>query len=174
MSNSVGLQSYLHIEGFEQFHRESFNKRKVRAGMRKAGMLVSGAAQLNVALARGAGKYPISRTGALVNAIKYRVSRSGFMVKIAPDKTPAMGEHYYPAYLHWGVKQGRRLGRLAAGEGLGKSNRRGKGKRAEAVSQRKAGVWRIEPRANYIEDALQDKKMQVQKALRDAFAAALA
>ena len=39
MSNSVGVNGYLHIEGFEKFDREAFDKRKVRAGMRKAGRL---------------------------------------------------------------------------------------------------------------------------------------
>lgn len=154
MSNSVAIESYLHIEGFDNWQREAFDKRKVRAGMRKAGRLVAGAAQLNIALARGAGKYPISRTGRLVHAISMRLSRSGFLVRIAPDKTDVMKD-YYPAYLHYGVRRHR--SKWAA----------------KARKRQPDGPYRIEPRGNYVQDALQDRKMQVQEILARAFADAL-
>jgi len=172
MSNSASIDGYLHVEGFEQFSREAFDKRKIRAGMRKVGRLVAGQAQMNLALGGGQEGYPNSRTGATVESIRYRVSRSGFLVKIAPSKTAAM-KSYYPAYLHYGVRQGNRVRALAPGQGRGKSNRRARGARADLIAARKAGGWRIEPRDNYMVDALQDTKQEVQAILAKAFAASL-
>ncbi|MNP52591.1 hypothetical protein D3C76_1469930 [compost metagenome] len=117
-------------------------------------------------MARGQDNYPVSRTGRTVESITFKVSRAGFLVKIAPRKTSAMKD-YYPTYLHYGVKQGARVRGLASGK------RRGKGERAAALAQRAASGWRIAPRANYMEDALLDEKDQVQSILKAAFAAAL-
>lgn len=172
MANSASLESYLHIDGFEQFHHDIFDKKEIKKGMRKAGRLVAGRAQLNIAMARGQGNYPTSRTGRTIDSIKFKVSRAGFLVKVAPRKTSAMAD-YYPAYLHYGVKEGSQLRPLAPGQGRGKSNRRGKGERAAALAQRASGGWRIAPRANYMEDALQDEKAKVEAILKAAFAAAL-
>ena len=166
MANSASVDGYLHIEGFDQFGREIFDKKQIRKGMRKAGQVVSRRAQLNLALARGQDNYPVSRTGRTVESIKFKVSRAGFLVKIAPRKTPDMKD-YYPAYLHYGVKQGGRVRGLVSGK------RRAKGERAAALAQRAASGWRIAPRANYMEDALQDEKTQVESILKAAFAAAL-
>ncbi|MEE1920184.1 hypothetical protein V0R52_27750 [Pseudomonas asiatica] len=166
MANSASVDGYLHIEGFDQFGREIFDKKQIRKGMRKAGQVVSRRAQLNLALARGQDNYPVSRTGRTVESIKFKVSRAGFLVKIAPRKTPDMKD-YYPAYLHYGVKQDGRVRGLASGK------RRAKGERAAALAQRAASGWRIAPRANYMEDALQDEKAQVQSILAAAFSAAL-
>jgi hypothetical protein len=82
-------------------------------------------------------------------------------------------KEFYPAYLHYGVKQGSRLGKLALGKGRGKSNRRSKGERAIALAARRALGWRINPRGNYMVDALEDSKSQVQSILAAGFAAAL-
>lgn len=41
MANSVSVDGYLHVEGFDSFQREAFDKRKIRAGMRKVGRLVT-------------------------------------------------------------------------------------------------------------------------------------
>ena len=172
MANSVGVDGYIHIEGFDKFERDAFDKKKIRAGMRKVGKLVRQRAQLNVALSRGQDSYPINRTGALLESINFKVSRSGFLVKIAPYKTSAM-EAYYPAYLFFGVRMGSRIKKLAPGEGSGKSNRRRKGDRAALVAQRKSNGWRIQPRANYMTDALQDTNSEVRSILSDAFADAL-
>lgn len=166
MANSASVDGYLHIEGFDQFGREIFDKKQIRKGMRRAGQLVARRAQLSLALARGQNNYPVSRTGRTVEAIRFKVSRAGFLVKIAPSKTPDMKD-YYPAYLHYGVKRGARVRGLASGK------RRAKGERAAALTQRAASGWRIAPRANYMEDALQDEKAKVQAILSAAFAAAL-
>lgn len=172
MANSASIESYLHFEGYDSLPRDIFDKKKIRAGMRKAGRLVMQRAQMNLALARGAEGYPVNRTGATLESISFKVSRSGFLVKVAPRKTSAMPE-FYPAYLHYGVKVGRRLGKLAPGKGRGKSNRRRAGDRAAALAARAAGEWRIKPRDNYMADALQDSKSEVQAILSAAFAAAL-
>lgn len=172
MANSASVDSYLHIEGFDSFGRDVFDKRKIRAGMRKAGLLVAQHAQMNLVLGKGQDGYPENRTGETVGSIKFKVSRSGFLVRIAPTLTPGMGE-FYPAYLHYGVKQGRRPGKLAPGKGKGRKNRRAAGARARLVAERAAGEWRITPRDNYMADALQDSSSQVQSILSAAFAAAL-
>ena len=172
MSNSASLEGYLHFEGFDNFQRDAFDKKQIRAGMRKAGRLIVQRAQMNLALGKGRDGYPVNRSGATLQSIAFKVSRSGFLVKIAPRKTAAMAE-FYPAYLHYGVKSGRRLGKLAPGKGKGKSNRRAAGVRAAALAERAAGEWRIKPRDNYMADALQDSSADVQSILSAAFAAAL-
>lgn len=172
MANSASIDGYLHVEGFDNFERNAFDKRKIRAGMRKVGLLVTQRAQMNLVLGKGQDGYPVNRTGATVASITYKVSRSGFLVRISPTKTSAM-EEFYPVYLHYGVKKGRKLGKLAPGQGKGKSNRRAKGVRAAALAERASGEWRIKPRDNYMADALQDSASQVQSILSAAFAAAL-
>ena len=166
------MAAYMHIDGFDTFEKEVFNRRQVRAGFRAAGRLVTGRAQMNLALAKGQDGYPVKRTGTLIDSIRFRVSRSGFMVKIMPEKTPGMAA-YYPAYLHYGVKQGRRVKALEAGKGKGRSNRRGVGQRAEEMAARAAGGWRISPRDNYIADALDDSSPRVRAILSSAFARAM-
>lgn len=172
MSNSASIDGYLHVEGFDNFERDAFDKRKIRTGMRKIGLLITQRAQMNLVLGKGQDGYPVNRTGATVESVSFKVSRSGFLVRISPTKTSAM-EEFYPAYLHYGVKKGRKLGKLAPGKGKGKSNRRAVGARAAAVAERAAGEWRIKPRDNYMADALQDSSSQVQSILSAAFAAAL-
>lgn len=172
MANSASLDGYVHFEGFDSFERDAFDRKKIRAGMRKAGRLVMQKAQMNLALGGGRDGYPVSRTGATLDSIKAKVSRSGFLVRVAPTKTGAM-KAYYPAFLHYGVKLGRRLGKLAPGAGVGKTNRRAKGVRAQALAARASGEWRITPRDNYMADALQDSSSQVQRLLAAAFADAL-
>ncbi|MEE1888856.1 hypothetical protein [Pseudomonas carassii] len=104
MANSVSIDGYLHVEGFDKFDQEAFNKRKIRAGMRKVGQLIAGRAQMNLALGGGQEGYPVNRTGATTESINFKLSRSGFLVRIAPNKTASMKE-YYPAYLHYGVRR---------------------------------------------------------------------
>lgn len=172
MANSVSIDGYLHVEGFDKFDREAFNKSKIRVGMRKVGKLITGRAQMNLALGAGQKGYPVSRTGATVDSINYKVSRSGFLVRVSPAKTSSMKE-FYPAYLHYGVRLGSRVGTLAAGQGRGRSNRRLRGARQDALAARRQNGWRIAPRDNYMTDALTDSRADVQRILQQAFAAAL-
>lgn len=162
----------MHIKGFDQFDKIDFDKRKVRYGFRKAGQIVTAKAQMLLALGKGQDGYPNNRTGALLHAINFKVSRAGFMVKVMPDM-PAGAKDYYPAYLHYGVRQGARVGRLAPGQGLGRSNRRARGARETALSARKLTGWKIAPRDNYITDALQDSAEKVESVLAKALGRAL-
>ncbi|WP_314916543.1 hypothetical protein [Pseudomonas helleri] len=169
MANSASIESYLHFEGYDSLPRDIFDKKKIRAGMRKAGRLVMQRAQMNLALARGAEGYPVNRTGATLESVSFRVSKSGFLVRVAPKKTSAMKE-YYPAYLFYGVKRGARLSRLKAGEKhTGKRRREG----IRLREARRNNDWLIAPRDNYMADALQDSNSEVQAILSEAFAAAL-
>lgn len=172
MNKRATLAAHMHIEGFDQFHRDAFDKRKVRAGMRRAGQIVAGRAKMNLSLAGNGSNYPRVRTGLLRDSIEMKVSRAGFLVKIMPKKTSGM-EHFYPAYLHYGVKQGARIKKLAPGEGRGRSNRRRRGERQDLLAARRAGAWRITPRDNYIADALEDENARVRSVLSEAFARAL-
>lgn len=138
---------YMHIEGFEGFDRKlDFNRRKVRAGMRKAGRLVAGQAKMNVSLARGSNDYPGVVSGALRDSIDFKLSRSGFLVRIAPTMGEGMDAPYH-AYLFYGVKRGAK-------------------RRKDHRAQTGNGEWRIKPRKNYMVDALEDKAAEVKSILR--------
>ncbi|MDH0097465.1 hypothetical protein N7333_12865 [Pseudomonas sp. GD04158] len=165
MSELPTLAAYMHIDGWETFEREVFNKRKVRAGFRRAGQIVAAEAEMAIRLARGSNGYPVNRSGRLVKSIRYKVSRPGFLVKIAPTRTSDMPE-YYPAYLHYGVRKGARV--------RGKANgRRRRGERQAAIAARNSGDWRIKPRANYMVNALEDSAPRVRTVLQKAFGSAL-
>lgn len=167
MSDTPSLKGYLHIEGYDNFMRDAFDKRKIRKAMRKVGQVVGRRAQLNFILARGEDGYPLNRTGTTLESIKPKVSRSGFLVKIAPRKTSSMKE-FYPAYLNYGVRKGARVRGLGPGRG-----RRARGARADLVAARRNGDWRIAPRTNYMTDALEDEQSTVQDILSKAFAESL-
>ena len=62
----VGWNGYLHVEGFDNFERNAFDKRKIRAGMRKVGLLITQRAQMNLVLGKGQECYPVNRTGTTV------------------------------------------------------------------------------------------------------------
>lgn len=165
MTQRATLAAYVHVDGFDSFHRDSFDKRQVRTAMRKAGRRVENRAKMNLSLAGSGSNYPRKLRGVLRDSIKTRVSRSGFLVKVMPDKTAAMAE-YYPAYLHYGVKQGGRV-KAAAGQ------RRAKGERQSLQQARKQGAWRISPRDNYIADALEDEASGIRADLSAGFRRAL-
>lgn len=165
MTQRATLAAYMHVEGFDNFHRDAFDKRKLRAAFRKVGRLVEVRSQLNLSLAGGSVNYPRIRKGVLRSSIQTKVSRSGFMVKIMPQRVAGMSA-YYPAYLHYGVKQGARV------RGTG-GQRRKRGERQALIDARRSGAWRIAPRDNYISDALEDEANRVRSVLSAGFAAAL-
>lgn len=86
------------------FSRIDFDGKKIRKTMRLLGREVQKEARRLVArrAISGAGEYPGRQTGALWRAIKYRVSKPGFLVRIQPDKTEEMGGDFYPAFLNYG------------------------------------------------------------------------
>lgn len=150
--------------------RIDFDKVKIRRAMRKIGADVRKAARRLVArrAISGAGDYPGRGTGALMRSIKAKVSKPGFLVRVAPYRTAEMGEDFYPAFLDYGVLRGSAPQRLAAGEGVGKSNRRRRGQGATERAARVAMGYRIAPRKNYMTDALDSRREFVRATLRDA------
>ena len=158
------VAAYMHVDGFDDFMRDAFDKREVRKAMRKAGAAVQRKAR-SLITKSGTGDYPQQQKGLLRKSIRGKVSRSGFMVKIEPGKVAGMKD-YYPAYLHYGVKQGARIGKLASG-------RRAKGQRAAEQAARSAGGWRIKPRGNYMADALEAERSAVVSILSSGFKSAL-
>lgn len=96
------LELNVKLDGFSKI---DFDKKKIRKTMRTLGRDVQKAARRLVArrAISGAGEYPGRETGRLWRAIKYKVSRPGFLVKIMPVKTADM-DAYYPAFLRYGSK----------------------------------------------------------------------
>lgn len=130
--------------------RIDFDKAKIRRALRRLGADVRKEARRLVSrrAISGAGDYPGRGTGTLMRSIKAKVSRPGFMVRVAPYKTDAMGKDFYPAFLDYGVT--------------------GLPARKDRRSQPKSGTWRIAPRKNYMIDALEAKRETVRATLRDA------
>lgn len=87
--------------------RIDFDGKQIRKTMRLLGREVQKEARRLVArrAISGAGDYPGRQTGAMWRAIKYRVSKPGFLVRIQPDKTEEMGKDFYPAFLSYGSKK---------------------------------------------------------------------
>lgn len=102
MSNPI-LETNVTVEGFS---RIDFDRRQVRKGMRKIGRDHQKEARRLVArrAISGKGEYPGRQTGRLWRAIKYKVSRSGFMVVARPEKTAEM-DFFYPAPLYYGSRK---------------------------------------------------------------------
>lgn len=97
------LEINVKLDGFS---RIDFDKKKIRKTMRTLGRDVQKEARRLVArrAISGAGEYPGRQTGRLWRAIKYRVSKPGFLVKIMPGKTADMKD-FYPAFLLYGSKK---------------------------------------------------------------------
>jgi len=152
-----------------------FDRRQIRKAMRQIGADIRKVARRKVArrAVSEAGKAPGKQSGTLQRAINYRVSKPGLLVSIRPDKTEAMGKDFYPAFLNAGVRQGSAMKRLAPGEGLGISNRRRRGQRAKETMARAAGGWRVAPRANYMEESLEERKANARQVLANALQDAL-
>lgn len=168
--------SYFAASVFWEGHSHlDFDRRQIRKAMRKIGADIRKVARKKVArrAISAAGDAPGKLTGTLQRAIKYRVSKPGLLVSIRPEKTAEMGKDFYPAFLKSGVRQGAAMKRLAPGEGLGISNRRRRGQRDKEKSARAAGGWRIAPRANYMEEALDERKTHARQVLADALQNAL-
>lgn len=134
--------------------RIDFDKKQVRKAMRKFGAEIRKDARRRVARrgVSGPGDNPGRDSGELYRSIKVRVSRSGFLARISPEKTAGMKE-FYPAFLHYGVT--------------------GKPRRKDHREQPKDGKWRIAPRANYMTDALEARSDSICTGLRNMLQDAL-
>ena len=88
------------------FSRIDFDKKKIRKALRIEGRAVQKIARklASKKLLDSKGSYPAKQTGRLVRSIKVKVSRPGFLVKIAPQKTADMKD-FYPAFLFYGSKK---------------------------------------------------------------------
>lgn len=151
---------HLHID-FQQPKELVFNRARLRRGFAEIGKAhVAVTRRLLRRTRRHASKpgaNPAMQTGKLAHSIAYNVPRAsarrpGLMVKIAPSwkggkrksfwgkgGTPIQGT-YYPAMLYYGVRN--------ASYRLSKQQRRNK-------LHHKYGGWRIEPRKNYMTEAVE-------------------
>lgn len=166
----------LEIQVGLDYHKTiDYDRKKMRAALvRGAGTVRKEARRLvNRRTVSKPGESPGRKTGGLWRAIGV-VSRGtkGGWVKIGP-KTIS-NRVFYPAFLFHGVKRQERIGRLAPGEGVGASNRRRRGARAALEAARRASnSYRLAPRANYMELALQSKRDVVRAEAREALKGAL-
>ncbi|WP_312538108.1 hypothetical protein [Achromobacter mucicolens] len=153
MAKPSGLRAAMHVEGWDSYRRLDFDRREVRKGFRRVGRLVQVAARKRIRKGSALEDYPAGRRGTLARSISVKVSRPGFLVRVAPFKTPAMGEDFYPAYLFYGVT--------------------GKPRRKDRHAQVKDGKWRVKPRGNYMTDALEEQAGNIRSVLSAALAQAL-
>ena len=147
----------VHVEG-ESLDRADFDKKRVRKIMRTVGQKVQTDARRLVsrrAVSKG-GQYPGRRSGTLFRATKYKVSRSGFLVTIAPRATNGTTKNggFYPAILYYGVRRGAR-------------------RNASHRKQQASGAWRIAPRENWTVKAAENRRAWAQQTIADGLRDAL-
>ena len=147
----------LHISETDNFVKYDFDRKIVRKTMRRAAALVRSRSKQLLNAKRKRGNYPRKRTGTLVKSIRTKLSKSGFMARIAPEKIDGM-EEFYPAFLYYGVKDNPLKGTERA-----RARRRGQ----------LSGPWRVKPRDNYMVDALQSRSQKVKEILIKGFEEAL-
>lgn len=148
---------YLETKVFWEGHTHlDFDKRQIRKAMRKIGADVRKEGRRMVArkAVSAPGEDPGRQTGRLMKSIKYKVSRPGLLVRIAPEKTEGMKE-FYPAFLGYGVRRSRDA------------------KAAKSHKKQPEGPYKLAPRANYMETALENRKQQARETLANALLDAL-
>lgn len=151
------------LEGFDR--KLDFDKKQVRAAMKKLGGLLTRDAKKLVSIraisGRGKkrryqgsapGEFPRKLSGKLSKTIKYKVSKPGFLVRAMPKPEGLTGK-FYPAFLHYGVT--------------------GKPRRQDHKAQDKDGSWRIAPRKNYMAEALRRNEGTIKTTLHKALINAL-
>ena len=149
---------YFHVGGFDGFQKVDFEKSEIKKALRQVGRLIRDDARRRVNKKGKADKYPAKRTGTLRQSIRFKVTPSGFLVRVAPYKTAKMKD-FYPAYLQYGVK---------------KSPLKGKERERARRRGRLQGPWRIEPsRGNYMADALKNNEKKTQDIVLRALKGAL-
>ena len=140
------------------FTRADFDAKPIKKTMRSIGQKVQTDARRLVArkAISTAGEYPGKATGTLQKSTKFRLSKPGFLVTIAPrptDGTVKAGE-FYPGILYYGV-------------------RRGAVRRKDKKKQADTGTWRIAPRGNHVVDAAENRREWAQQALAVALESSL-
>ncbi|QBH98415.1 hypothetical protein EKN56_19680 [Limnobaculum zhutongyuii] len=161
--SNTGL--YLHVD-FPKDPEFRFIRARVRKAFIASGQSVMKEARRQLArrAVSRAGEIPGFRTGKLSKSIGYYVPRAssrrlGFMAKVAPNQKngkasrPIKGD-FYPAFLYYGVRRG--------------AKRRRKHHKGASGGQ----GWKIEPRKNFMEVALLNRRAWVEavlfKALQDS------
>ena len=123
-----------------------FHKPEMRRGMQAIGRMIQKAAQMlvNGQATSKPGEYPARAAGRLSRSIRPQVSRSGFMVVIRPQrKADFGGKEFYPAFLHYGARYARNKGH----------------------AKHTTGAFRVQPRRNYMVDALEARQARAQQIL---------
>lgn len=97
----------IRVEGFD---RIIYNKREIKAALRKGGAIVRSEARRLIAsrAISDPGDFPGYDSGAMSQSIKVQAASGGGYVKIQPFKTAAMGAEFYPAFLAHGTSRGLR------------------------------------------------------------------
>lgn len=143
------------IDGFS---RVDFDKKPIKKTMRSIGQKVQTDARRLVArkAISTAGEYPGKDTGTLQKSTKFKLSKPGFLVTIAPrpNSGTVKGGEFYPGILYYGV-------------------RRGAVRRKDKKKQTQTGAWRIAPRGNHVVDAAENRRAWAQSAIADALESAL-
>jgi hypothetical protein len=94
-----------------EFNRLLFDKRELKAAIRKSGAVVRAEARrlISSRAVSSTGEFPGYDSGAMSRAIKIKVGSGGGYVRVMPYKTTEMGEgknDFYPAYLFYGTRRG--------------------------------------------------------------------
>jgi hypothetical protein len=160
LDSTSGL--YLHVD-FPNAETVTFNRARVRRAFITIGQQLlkeSRRILARRAISR-AGEMPGYRTGALAKSVGFYVPRAsgnrpGFMVRIAPNQKRGKGsrpidsDNFYPAYLFYGVRYNARRRRRHHRGASGGSG------------------WKIEPRGNFMTQALLNKREWVETVLFNA------
>jgi hypothetical protein len=90
------------------FNRLLFDKRQLKAAIRKGGGVVQRESRrlISSRAVSSAGEFPGYDSGTMSRSIKMKVGSGGGYVRIMPYKTPQMGDDFYPAYLAVGTHRG--------------------------------------------------------------------
>lgn len=143
-----------HVEGFDQFQKIDFDKSEIKTAMRKVGRIIRNDARRRVNRSDKSSGYPKKQTGLLRRSIRFKVSRSGFLVRVAPQMVSGMKD-FYPAFLYYGVRKSPLKGRERV--------------RARRKGGLKDKPYRIEPHSrNYMQDALDASAREAQDIMFDA------
>ena len=120
-----------------ELKRTDIDRKSLRPYLRQIGAAIRKSARKRASARRVSkkGEYPGKQSGATVKAIKVKLFKSGYGLKVVqdvPQNARITDERwrYYPAFLRFGVK------------------RRSKGEKQES--------WRIEPRRDYVADAAEE------------------
>jgi hypothetical protein len=99
------MEIKIRVKGFKGI---DFDKRELKAAIRKGGAVVQKEARRLVArrAISGAGDFPGYDSGAMSRSIKVKVGSGGGYAVVMPFRTTEMGKDFYPPYLIYGTSRG--------------------------------------------------------------------